>query len=586
MKVKNLQIRTRLLGGFIVVIFLSTIITIISIFSLSHTRNNYNNAVAGPIHHTTTLIKARLHLNMMGKYVRDMILEDENTNLQTYEKQFRETQASLEEEINLLKTHYGQTYNEINQYADKLTTWISEADRVILYRQSGADEEALNLLRESCIPLLAESAVIAEQFEDLLDTEQVDVLANTERTAEVLELLIIILLIVSIIISFAFAVFLTKGITNPIKEVQEVARKMAEGDLSGHITYESADVIGQLADDVRISLKTLAAYIADIDLVMGEMANGNFTVHLSESFQGEFKDIENSINKLLNGMSSTILKINEMSGRVSGNAEQVSSGSQALAQGATEQASSVEELSATITEISQQITKNAEHAKEASKKSQTAGNQIDISNEQMHEMMRAMGEITDKSQEISKIIKTIDDIAFQTNILALNAAVEAARAGTAGKGFAVVADEVRNLAGKSGEAASSTTMLIEDTIRAVENGSKIAEETAKTLEDAVSVTKEVVTLIDTIADASEKQATAVGNVTIGVDQISAVIQTNSATSEESAAASQELSAQAIDMRRLMMQFKCDGMENSGINISLEEEPEEDYNFVMDDMSKY
>ena len=144
--------------------------------------------------------------------------------------------------------------------------------------------------------------------------------------------------------------------------------------------------------------------------------------------------------------------------------------------------------------ISQQITKNAEHAKEASKKSQTAGNQIDISNEQMHEMMRAMGEITDKSQEISKIIKTIDDIAFQTNILALNAAVEAARAGTAGKGFAVVADEVRNLAGKSGEAASSTTMLIEDTIRAVENGSKIAEETAKTLEDAVSVTKEVVTL--------------------------------------------------------------------------------------------
>lgn len=583
---KNLQIKTRLLGGFVTVIILSVIITIIAIFSLSHTRGNYNSVINGSIHHTTTLIKARLHSNMMGKYVRDMILEDNNTNLQTYEKKFREAQASLEEEINLLKTHYGQTYNEINQYSDKLTTWISEADRVILYRQSGADDEALTLLRESCIPLLAESAAIAEQFEDLLNMEEEKVLENTIKTAEVLELLIIILLIVSAIISFAFAVFLTRNITEPIKEVQMVAKKMSEGDLSGHITYESADIIGQLADDVRFSLKTLASYIADINLVMGEMANGNFTVHLSESFQGEFKDIENSINKLLNGMSNTILKVNEMSGRVSANAEQVSSGSQALAQGATEQASSVEELSATITEISQQITKNAEHAKEASKKSQTAGNQIDISNEQMHEMMKAMGEIIDKSQEISKIIKTIDDIAFQTNILALNAAVEAARAGTAGKGFAVVADEVRNLAGKSGEAASSTTVLIEDTVKAVENGSKIAEETAKTLEEAVSVTKEVVTLIDTIADASEKQATAVGNVTVGVDQISAVVQTNSATSEQSAAASQELSAQASDMRRLMMQFKCEGMESSGINITLEEEPEENYDFVMDDMSKY
>ena len=418
-----------------------------------------------------------------------------------------------------------------------------------------------------------------------LHTIQTAALESNEKTVTGSEILMVVLLIGSVIISLIFAVLITRSITEPIKMVQNATRRMSQGDLSADITYYSNDTIGELADDMRTSLKTLAAYIADISLVTGEMARGNYTVNLTEQFQGEFKGIESAIETLLKNTSDMIMKVDETANKVSLNAEQVSSGSQALAQGATEQASSVEELSATITEISQQINKNAENARQASKKSQTAGNQIDVSNEQMHEMMQAMSVIIDKSQEISKIIKTIDDIAFQTNILALNAAVEAARAGTAGKGFAVVADEVRNLAGKSGEAASSTTMLIEDTVKAVENGSKIAEETAKTLEEAVSVTKEVVTLIDTIAEASEKQATAVGNVTIGVDQISAVVQTNSATSEESAAASEELSAQASDMRRLMRQFKCNGMDND-ITLNIEPEEEDYSSFIADDMSKY
>lgn len=581
---KKLQIRTRLLGGFVCVIVLSTIITMISILALSRTQKSYDQTINQPINQATTLIKARLHINVLGKYTRDMLLDD-GANYAEYKTKFKETQVQLEEEIAYLKQNVGSQFDEANQYYDKIVTWISEADRVMLYLESGADDEALALLKSSCIPLLAESAEIAEKLEVELHTIQAEALEENERTVMSSEFLIIVLLIGSVIISLIFAVIITRSITGPIKMVQNATRKMSQGDLSADITYYSNDIIGELADDMRTSLKTLAAYIADISLVTGEMAKGNYTVNLTEQFKGEFKGIESAIETLLKNTSDMIMKVDETANKVSLNAEQVSSGSQALAQGATEQASSVEELSATITEISQQINKNAENARQASKKSQTAGNQIDVSNEQMHEMMQAMSVIIDKSQEISKIIKTIDDIAFQTNILALNAAVEAARAGTAGKGFAVVADEVRNLAGKSGEAASSTTMLIEDTVKAVENGSKIAEETAKTLEEAVSVTKEVVTLMDTIAEASEKQATAVGNVTIGVDQISAVVQTNSATSEESAAASEELSAQASDMRRLMRQFKCNGMDDS-ITLNIEPEEEDYSSFVADDMSKY
>jgi len=247
--------------------------------------------------------------------------------------------------------------------------------------------------------------------------------------------------------------------------------------------------------------------------------------------------------------------MSQSSEQVSSGSEQVSNGAQALAQGATEQASSIEELSATITEIASNVKLNATSAADASIKVNHVSSELDVSNQNMQDMIAAMSKISDSSSQIGKIIKAIEDIAFQTNILALNAAVEAARAGAAGKGFAVVADEVRNLASKSAEAANNTTALIENSIKEVENGTKIADQTATALKKVVLEATAVSNTVTLISQASNEQANSINQITLGVDQISSVVQTNSATAEESAAASEELSGQAQILKSLVGKFK-------------------------------
>ncbi|MEG1049511.1 MAG: methyl-accepting chemotaxis protein, partial [Oscillospiraceae bacterium] len=291
------------------------------------------------------------------------------------------------------------------------------------------------------------------------------------------------------------------------------------------------------------------------DMALATMAAGDFNISKAEPFIGDFENIERSFNEFSTKISQTLWQINMASDQVNSGAVQVSTAAQELSRGATEQSSSIEELSATISEITAQIAANAKNARSASELSHKAGEGVAQSDEHMQDMIVAMQDISNKSVEISKIIKTIDDIAFQTNILALNAAVEAARAGSAGKGFAVVADEVRNLAQKSAEAAKGTTGLIEGTVTAVSQGRKIADETAKSLGAVVENVNHVKLMVSEIADASDKQSEGAQQVNIGVEQISAVVQTNSATAEESAAASEELSGQAQMLKDLVSDFK-------------------------------
>lgn len=375
--------------------------------------------------------------------------------------------------------------------------------------------------------------------------------------AELTKALLVMCLIITAI-GVAGTYFVSAQIANPLKKITVAAQQIADGNFDVALSVRSRDEIGRLAQAFELTIDRLInyqGYIDEISQALLSVAQGDLTIVPQRDYTGQFKQLKDNMESMLDNLNATMLRINQSAAEVDSGADQVSTGAQALSQGATEQASAIQELSASLEEVTAQIRQNAENAKQAHGKADFAGKELRESNDKMHETVAAMEQIAVKSVEISKIIKVIDDIAFQTNILALNAAVEAARAGEAGKGFAVVADEVRNLAGKSAEAAKNTTILIEETIAAVKNGSSLSTATAKSLEQSAQETQDAIALIDRIALATQEQATAIVQINQGVEQISSVVQTNAATAEQSAAASEELSSQSNLLEELIARFK-------------------------------
>ncbi len=346
-----------------------------------------------------------------------------------------------------------------------------------------------------------------------------------------------------------------EAVVAPIEETLSALREMSKGNLQARISGEYKGDFIVLKDALNETLNNLHSYIDDISATLAEIGNGNLNLTITTDYKGDFVQIKDSLNNIIASLGQTMSEINVAAEQVTSGAKQVSNGSQALSQGSTEQASAIEQLTASITEVASQTKQNAVNADQANQLASEARRNAEKGNGQMQQMLDSMEGINESSGNISKIIKVIDDIAFQTNILALNAAVEAARAGQHGKGFAVVAEEVRSLAGRSANAARETTELIEGSINKVRQGTRIANETAAALKEIVEEIEKAADLVSGIADASNEQASGIAQINRGIEQVAKVIQSNSATAEESAAASEELSGQAELLKEMVGRFQ-------------------------------
>ena len=359
----------------------------------------------------------------------------------------------------------------------------------------------------------------------------------------------IVLAAAGIAASVFMGIHISNDIDRPLQELGKCSREMTKGNLQVRSSYEWKNEFGTLSSSLNEFFAMLQKNIADVSQTLTGMAEGKFDGGPMPRLGGDLEPVSEAVNQLYEEMNRTLGGIRAAAGQVDSGSSQVASGSQALAQGASEQAGTVEELSASIEDVSAKVRQNSESIAEIASAMSAAAAEADTGNGRMREMLKAMDGISTSSQEIGKIIKVIDNIAFQTNILALNASGEAAHAGEAGKGFAVVAEELRNLACKSADAAKQTSQLIGDSAKKVKEGFGLAESTAESLASIAEKVKAMDASIRRIREASNAQAASISQITAGVDQVSKVVQTNSSTAEQSAAASEELAAQAERLKK-------------------------------------
>lgn len=535
---KNMKIRSRMLISYLLITVLLLIVGVVSIVMLRQESDRLQSFYDEQFQTVEDALDMRRTVfSVRGNILSSIVEYNENT-VDSAKSDFQ----SLYTLLDGLKETYQGDMSQLTQIEQNLNNAEPSLSQVTDLAKQQQDDEALALYKSNYKPYMDETRDILVNVGETAQENAMNKVEDGARMANISNIIVILMICLAVVVSVILALVMSNSIRKPVEEIRQATANMAKGQMDVDITYHSADELGEMAEHMRELTGIVRDIVRDIDYCMNELAQGNFTVvsKNQEAYIGDYAGILKAMRIMKASMSDTLSQIEIAADQVNAGGDQVSSGSQALAQGATEQASSVQELAATIQDVSGQVETTASHARTAKSENDHTHQQIGICSADMDALMGAMGKIESHSNEISKVINTIEDIAFQTNILALNAAVEAARAGVAGKGFAVVADEVRSLASKSAKAAKSTAELIEDTVSAVKEGLDLSQETSQALQTVVESSQKVLEAVNLISSATEEEADSLSQISTAVDQISSVVQTNSATAEESAAASEDL----------------------------------------------
>lgn len=528
---------------------------IVSIIGLSLLDIRFNSYVKGAQKANNAAKESIIDISSAARNIREMALNDDSSTYENYKNNVKTVLTDSQIQLDIIKNTNIIDDDLYNQYVKALNEWGNIGYDIINQIEKGDLASAKNKIHTVCTPALNNLMSIADKMEDETNKEADQAILLSNVVAVIGGVAIVLFIVIASLISKKIGAKITEMIIEPIRDIDNVAKDLANGNLHSELTYHSDDELGTLAHSLRKSIRTLSSYVDDIKRSMQEFSHGNFDVKPEVEWKGDFEEILQAFMSFEASMADLVKHLQRVADQVAEGSEQIASSSTELAEGATNQAASVEELTASLANVSERVAQNSQNARTISGKVDELGTQLYESNGKMSEMVTSMSEIEKASKEISKIIETINQIASQTNLLALNASIEAARAGDAGKGFAVVADQVSALAAQSAEAAKESASLIDTSVAAVEKGMVIANDTASQLGAVVDNSRHIVDEVNNIADVLNTQTEAIKQVDEGVEAINDVVQTNSATSQECAAASQDMSTQADTLRGLIATLK-------------------------------